>query len=213
MIRINFQPYTTAQLEQIVHARLGGTTDVLSKDAVKFAAMKVSSISGDARRVLDICRCVHISTLYDNCANERTLLLRRTVELVQPSSRAARTDDVKDVIRELQNSPTAAFLRSLSLHERILLAALLRCVRRTGVGEIPWADVSHQHHLYAGVFADSTPLPRELEGVLDALLAARVVLSEVRGARRVVLNLEQAEVERVLGEVGGQQWRNMLAAE
>jgi hypothetical protein len=31
---------------------------VLSKDAVKFAAMKVSSISGDARRVLDICRYV-----------------------------------------------------------------------------------------------------------------------------------------------------------
>jgi origin recognition complex subunit 1 len=45
------------------------------------------------------------------------------------------------------------------------------------------------------------------------LLAARVVLAETRGARRVALNLEQAEVERVLGEVGGQQWRNMLAAE
>ena len=28
----------------------------------------------------------------------------------------------------------------------------------------------------------STPLPRELEGVLDALLAARVVLAEARGA-------------------------------
>jgi origin recognition complex subunit 1 len=193
MVRINFQPYTTAQLEQIVHARLEGSNEVLSKDAVKFAAMKVSSISGDARRALDICR--------------------RTVELVQPSRRVARTDDVKDVIRNLQNSPTTGFLRSLSLHERILLAALLKCVRRTGVCEIPWADVSHQHHLYSGVFADSAPLPRELEGVLDALLAARVVLAETRGARRVVLNLEQAEVERVLGEVGGQQWRNMLAAE
>jgi origin recognition complex subunit 1 len=58
MVRINFQPYTTPQLEQIVRARLGGSTDVLSTDAVKFAAMKVSSISGDARRVLDVCRCV-----------------------------------------------------------------------------------------------------------------------------------------------------------
>ena len=48
MIRINFQPYTTAQLEQIVHARLGGSIEVLSKDVVKFAAMKVLSISGDA---------------------------------------------------------------------------------------------------------------------------------------------------------------------
>ena len=132
---------------------------------------------------------------------------------MQPYRRAARTDDVKDVIRNLQNSPTSAFLRSLSLHERILLAALLKCVRHAGVSEIPWADVTHQHSLYAGVFADSVPLQRELEGVLDALLAARVVLFEARVARRVMLNLEQGEVERVLGEVGGQQWRNILAAE
>jgi origin recognition complex subunit 1 len=50
-------------------------------------------------------------------------------------------------------------------------------------------------------------------GVLDALFAARVVLAETRGGRGVVLNLEQAEVERVLGEMGGQQWRNMLVVE
>ena len=211
MVRINFQPYTTVQLEKIVHARLGGSTEVLSGDAVKFAAMKVSSISGDARRVLDICRCVpSIASTFSKRLTKQT---RRTVELVQQHRRVARTDDVKDVIRNLQNSPTSAFLRSLSLHERILLAALLRCVRRAGVGEIPWADVSHQHTLYSGVFADSVPVQRELEGVLDALLAARVVLSEARGARRVMLNLEQVEVERVLGEVGGQQWRNILAAE
>ena len=55
-------------------------------------------------------------------------------------------------------------------------------MRRTGVGEIPWAGVSHQHTLYSGVFVDSVPVQRELEGVLDALLAARVVLSEARGA-------------------------------
>ena len=142
-----------------------------------------------------------------------TKQIRRTVELVQQHRRVSRTYDVKDVIRNPQNSPTSAFPRSLSLHERILLAALLRCMRRAGVGEIPWADVSHQHTLYSGVFADSVPVQRELEGVLDALLAARVVLSEARGARRVMLNLEQVEVERVLGEVGGQQWRNILAAE
>ena len=68
MIRINFQPYTTPQLEKIVHARLASakeslpetaaTQPVIAPDGVKFAAMKVSSISGDARRVLDICRCV-----------------------------------------------------------------------------------------------------------------------------------------------------------
>ena len=132
------------------------------------------------------------------------------MELVKPSRRVARTDNVKDVIQDLQNLPMAAFLRLPAQHERILLAALLTCVRRTSVSEIPWADV---HHLYVGVFADSAPLPRELEGVLDALLVPCVVLSEVRGARHIVLSLEQAEVEHILEEVGGQQWRNMFVAE
>ena len=66
MIRINFQPYTTPQLQEIVQSRLasakqglrGSTPDVMLSDAIKFAAMKVSSLSGDARRVLDICRYV-----------------------------------------------------------------------------------------------------------------------------------------------------------
>ena len=60
--------------------------------------------------------------------------------------------------------------------------------------EIPWAD--------------SAPLPREHEGVLDALLAVAA-----HAAQCLLLNLEQAEVGRVLGEVGGQQRRNMLAVE
>ena len=71
MIRINFQPYTTPQLEKIVQTRLqsameglqGSAKDqnVIAPDGIKFAAMKVSSISGDARRVLDICRFVFVS--------------------------------------------------------------------------------------------------------------------------------------------------------
>ena len=130
MVRINFQPYTTPQLEQIVKARIAAartglpesTPPVLAPDALKFAAMKVASISGDARRVLDVCR--------------------RTAELVQPARRTARTDDVKAVIKEMQNSPTAAYLRELAFHERVMLAALVKCVRKEGVEEIKWGEVS-----------------------------------------------------------------------
>lgn len=67
MIRINFQPYTREQLVQIVEARLKSAAeslaenqradcDIIAADAIKFAAMTVSRITGDARRVLDICR-------------------------------------------------------------------------------------------------------------------------------------------------------------
>src|SRR5882762_3270458 len=152
MIRINFQPYTTPQLEKIVQARLQSAREglegkdkdqnIIAPDGIKFAAMKVSSISGDARRVLDICRFVPIySPGYPfYCIYSR----RRTVEMVQPSRRTAKTDDVREVIKVMQNSPTAAYLRECSLHERIMLAALLKVIKREGVGEVRWGDVSNQ---------------------------------------------------------------------
>lgn len=95
--------------------------DVITADGVRFASMKVSSISGDARRVLDICR--------------------RAVELVHPKGTTAGMEDVKEVIKVMQNSPTAAFLKELSLHERIMLTALVKCMKREGVEEIKWGEV------------------------------------------------------------------------
>lgn len=63
------------------------------------------------------------------------------------------------------------------------------------------------------------PTPGEMLMVLDSLLATRALLCEDGAAvarksedeRRVVLNLEHSEVERVLGEVGGTRWRNALS--
>ena len=62
------------------------------------------------------------------------------------------------------------------------------------------------------------PSEGELRLVLDALLASHAMICEdgaalarkAEGERRVALNLEYAEVERVLGEVGGVKWRNAL---
>ncbi|EMD32073.1 hypothetical protein CERSUDRAFT_68906 [Gelatoporia subvermispora B] len=211
-VRINFQPYTTPQLEKIVHARLAtakeglpaDTPNVIAPDGVKFASMKVSSISGDARRVLDICR--------------------RTVELVQPSKRTARTDDVKEVIKVMQNSPTAAYLRDLSFHERLMLAAMLKCIKKEGVEEIKWGEVQRQHIIYLNILSsDEDPARRpstgELSMVLDSLLASRAMICEEgvvatrkpEEERRVALNLEHSEIERVLGEVGGTKWKNALS--
>jgi origin recognition complex subunit 1 len=63
------------------------------------------------------------------------------------------------------------------------------------------------------------PSPSELGLVLDSLVASRAMLVEEgvatsrkpEGDRLVILNLEQAEVERVLSEVGGQRWKNVLS--
>lgn len=65
------------------------------------------------------------------------------------------------------------------------------------------------------------PTLGELTFVLDSLLASRAILMEDGftaarrpvGERKVILNLEQAEVERVLGDVGGALWTSALGAD
>ena len=55
LTRLTFSPYTHQQLTKIVESRLTGLK-VFNRDAVQLVARKVSSLSGDARRALDICR-------------------------------------------------------------------------------------------------------------------------------------------------------------
>lgn len=61
------------------------------------------------------------------------------------------------------------------------------------------------------------PTMVELSYVLDSLVASKAVIIEMvvnpkkfPTSRKVMLNLEASEVERVLGEVGGMNWRNAL---
>lgn len=72
--------------------------------------------------------------------------LRRAVETVYvPNgiSRVVKMPEITSVIKAMQNSPTAAYLKDCSFVERIILAALMKCVKREGVNEIKWADVSN----------------------------------------------------------------------
>lgn len=55
MTRLTFNPYTFEHLEQIVSSRMIGLK-VFEPDAILLAARKVASVTGDARRALDICR-------------------------------------------------------------------------------------------------------------------------------------------------------------
>lgn len=59
-----------------------------------------------------------------------------------PNSRIVGSQDINAVIKEMQNSPTAAYLRDCSFHEKVMLAAALKCARKEGVSEIKFGDVS-----------------------------------------------------------------------
>ena len=113
---------------------------IIAPDAIKLAAMTVSRITGDARRVLDICRFVFLKVV------PYSFLLfflprRRAVEVLQPTRGTVKAPHIREVVQSMQNSPTAAFLRDLSFHERLVLASLVTCAKRQGVEEIKWSDV------------------------------------------------------------------------
>jgi origin recognition complex subunit 1 len=62
--RVTFNPYSADQLKTIVHARLAGAgtdaapgaKDTFEATAIEMASRKIAAVSGDARRVLELCR-------------------------------------------------------------------------------------------------------------------------------------------------------------
>jgi origin recognition complex subunit 1 len=57
--RISFLPYNHNQLTQILESRLEGIMEIEGQ-ALELCARKISAVSGDARRALDLCRYHHI---------------------------------------------------------------------------------------------------------------------------------------------------------
>ncbi len=64
--------------------------------------------------------------------------LRRAVELVKEAKGTVKAPHIKEVVQVMQNTPTAAYLRELSFHERVMLTSLVKCMKRDGVNEISW---------------------------------------------------------------------------
>ena len=92
LTRQTFQPYTHGQLQAIVASRLEGL-QVFQQDAVQLVARKVASLSGDARRALDICRRV---TEMAEAAGEARIGLKHVTAayqemFIRPSGAAAGT--------------------------------------------------------------------------------------------------------------------------
>lgn len=149
MTRITFPGYTHDELAKIIQSRLEGVSDdLVEPDAIQFASRKVAAVSGDARRVLDICRrAVEIA---ESQAGQEGNLPRTPSKSEDPSDMeraqwkahgrvTIRT--IKQAINEATSSPVQECLKSLPLAAKILVAALSARLRRVGVAEALFADI------------------------------------------------------------------------
>lgn len=183
LTRITFPGYTHDQLMQIIQSRLSSVpAHIVDPDAIQFASRKVASVSGDARRALDICRrAVEIAESEAAAAHDPLL---NTPSKPKPQSRlqegVQKEKDVpgaerqkragvgkvtiatvKRAISEATSSPLQQYLKALPLSNKVFLAALLARTRRTGIAECVLGDVIEEARRLA-LMAAENPLVQDV---------------------------------------------------
>ncbi|WVF72804.1 hypothetical protein IAT40_007622 [Kwoniella sp. CBS 6097] len=255
---ILFQPYDRTALISIVQSRLiphplapSGDPKVLLPDAIALAATKMAGTNGDARRVLDACRrAVEVAlegktTTFSNSKTKGTTTSAQIPTTVttgttttQPHPVTAK--EMMAVLQAMSASPVSKFITSCSIHQKMMLAALVRCIRREGIPEIAWGSLRNDHDALCrsllfdlehaasrgGNGGEEALLSTsELALVFSSLLASHALVSTDHktsaggGAggwggggddKKVALGMEVGEVGRVL--MGeGESWRRALA--
>lgn len=212
LTRIQFPGYTHDDLKKIIHARLevlDSTDVILTKDAIEFAARKVASVSGDARRALKICR--------------------RAVELAEADYKAAGKNSnelsvqilhINRAISETTNSPVAYFISELSFVGKLLLIGILTRKRKSGLPENSLGDVIDEmkqivtmnsakdkstfiiesKSILDILYEDFIIRPQGFAYVLNELIEAGIVLQEDAKSERVSaikLNIADEEITSV----------------
>ena len=174
-------------------------------------ARKVSSLSGDARRALDICR-----RATEIAQREAISLKKNKCELAQtPKSRKTPKKSTKDTIdeeeeftvgmnhvtqahKEMFCSPKILAIRSCSQFEKMFLQSLVTIFQKTGIEETSF-DRTLTLTTELALMEGHGPLTlHELHGVLNRLSCMRLVLAEPGKSGRldmkIRLNVSQDDV-------------------
>lgn len=145
MSRVVFQSYTRDQLERIIHARLEGL-DIFEEDAVQMSARKVSSLSGDVRRALQICRRAAEICQRDHTAAQKQL--ETSGERIAQSSRLQQDQrplvsiaHVNQAAKELSDNLLLRALQNASEATKILFVALYKHLNIHRADEASLSDV------------------------------------------------------------------------
>lgn len=177
LTRLSFQPYNFRELEQIVRSRLL-VVEVFEWDALQLICRKVASVSGDARRVLDICR--------------------RALEITIAEQRAQVTmDDVDRALKEIFNSIKIFRIRMATRHEQILLQCIAQDFRSSGIEESCFHDIYQSHVARCRLEDLPTLTTTELTKVATNLDLSKLILFEKSPShlyRRLRLNVSLDDI-------------------
>jgi len=178
--RLSFQPYNFRELEQIVRSRMldSDNSNVFEPDALQLICRKVAALSGDARRVLDICR--------------------RSIEITISDERVLVTmQDVDKALQEIFNSIKISRIKFASTQEQIFLRALIQDFRMTGLEESRFLDIYKSHVEICRFEGQCVPTTTELAKVATNLDLSKIILFQKCSShlyRRISLNISSDDI-------------------
>lgn len=195
---LNFPPYSRQELMAIVQDRLtqASAENLLDASAVMFCARKVSAVSGDARKALDICRrAVEIVE-----SDERK---KAAVTKSEAKASSVSVPQVARVLSEVYGDRMAAQSEgeSFPLQQKLLVCCLLLLIRNGKSKEVPLGKLHEVHSRLCS--------QRQVGGVgqgeclsLCSLLESRGIfaLKKAKEARltKIFLKIEEKDVENAL---------------
>ncbi|XP_011875831.1 PREDICTED: origin recognition complex subunit 1 [Vollenhovia emeryi] len=184
LTRVTFEPYNYKQLYEIVLTRLKNT-DIFENEIIQLIARKVSAVSGDARRALDICRRVA----------EITEARNNTTVSVQ---------DVNEALSEMIINPKVQAIKHCSKFEQIFLQAVCVEVKRIGVEEVCFINVYKQFESLCSFDGYKTPNVTQVLDICAKLGDYRLLICEYSGSdihQKILLNTSKDEMHYALQEV------------
>ncbi|XP_051966916.1 cell division control protein 6 homolog [Xyrauchen texanus] len=198
---LHFPPYSREELNAIVQDRLAQVSGegVLDAAAVQFCARKVSAVSGDARKALDICRrAVEIVE-----ASDRSKTASESAESLKVSR--VSVPQVAQVLSEVygdrMSSSNGGDGESFPLQQKLLVCCLLLIIRNGKSKEVQLGKLCEVHSKLCK--------QRQVGGVgqteclsLCSLLESRGIftLKKAKEARltKIFLKIEERDVENAL---------------
>ncbi|XP_020377331.2 cell division control protein 6 homolog [Rhincodon typus] len=207
---LNFLPYTREQLVAILQDRLNQVSGekVLDAAAIQFCARKVSSVSGDARKALDVCRrAVEIveSNVRSQTATKPTVKSESPETPAQsPGLKKVGLPHVSQVISQVYGDRMTSSSGSdecFPLQQKLLVCSLLLLTRHSKVKEVTlgklsdtYSKICRQHQM--------TGVDQSECLSLCSLLESRGILSLKRSKEarlcKVALKIEERDVEHAL---------------
>lgn len=205
---LNFPPYTRNQIAAILQDRLSQVSrdQVLDSAAIQFCARKVSAVSGDIRKALDVCRRaieivesdVRSQTILkplSECKSPCESLVPKRVGLAHISQVISEVDGNRVTLSQ-ENTQD-----SLPLQQKILVCSLLLLTRRLKIKEVTLGKL---YEAYSSVCRKQQVAAVDqseclsLSGLLESRGIVGLKKNKESRLTKVSLKIEEQEIEHVL---------------